>query len=536
MRTTDHLYDDLRYAIRAAARRPGFALVAVLNLAIGIGINTAVFTVVNAVLLRQPRYADPSRLVTVHERFPALGELTLGVSQAEYLDYRDRTRALCRDRGIRGGGLRPDGWAGASANPRGAIDAYAVRDAGRDAAARPDVLGGGGSIRFREGGRPELRALAASLWRQPVSTRRRHQAGRAVLYGHWCHARGLRFPVHDCERQRTSCCVGPDGLYAARARRTCRGASGAHHRPSEGRRVARSGAPGRSTRFDRVPARAPGDLQGQSAGTGGCRAARVGRPRPDAAGLTGDERRGVLRAPHCVRQRHESVACPCGDAATRDRDAKRARSEQRPADPAIAHGEPDALDGRSRAWMRPCGAHHRPRPQHMAMVRRWHGAASDGPAGSGIHGRAIGGGRGPVRSGAGHERESCSDRQQPAERRSSRWVAGAAAAPQHAGDPRGIERGRPPGWRRTADPQLRRSASGSSRLQRRRPPHREDDVQPSALPVGRATPRNTPADDDRACCAPWREGCRRKHAHPARRRSADRIPARGGGWGLGPMG
>ena len=94
MRTTDHLYDDLRYAIRAAARRPGFALVAVLNLAIGIGINTAVFTVVNAVLLRQPRYADPSRLVTVHERFPALGEMTLGVSQAEYLDYRDRTRAF----------------------------------------------------------------------------------------------------------------------------------------------------------------------------------------------------------------------------------------------------------------------------------------------------------------------------------------------------------------------------------------------------------------------------------------------------------
>ena len=99
MRTTDYLYDDVRYAIRAAVRRPGFALVAVLNLAIGIGINTAVFTVVNAALLRQPRYADPSRLVTVHERFPALGEMTLGVSQAEYLDYRDRTRvfALSRD-------------------------------------------------------------------------------------------------------------------------------------------------------------------------------------------------------------------------------------------------------------------------------------------------------------------------------------------------------------------------------------------------------------------------------------------------------
>jgi putative ABC transport system permease protein len=94
MKSLDQLRDDLRYAIRAAISRPGFALVVVLNFAIGIGINTAVFTVVNAVLLRQPGYADPSRLVAVHERFPALGELTTGVSPAEYLDYRDRIRAF----------------------------------------------------------------------------------------------------------------------------------------------------------------------------------------------------------------------------------------------------------------------------------------------------------------------------------------------------------------------------------------------------------------------------------------------------------
>ncbi len=90
----ERIGEDLRYALRAATNRPGFALVAVLNLAIGIGINTAVFTVVNAVLLRPPAFADPSRLVTVYERFPNIGEQTTGVSQAEYLDYRDRTQAF----------------------------------------------------------------------------------------------------------------------------------------------------------------------------------------------------------------------------------------------------------------------------------------------------------------------------------------------------------------------------------------------------------------------------------------------------------
>jgi predicted permease len=94
MRLVDHLRNDLRYAIRAALKHPGFALVAILNFAIGIGVNTAVFTVLDAVLLRQPDYADPSRLVRVSERFPALGELSTGVSPSEFLDYRDRTQAF----------------------------------------------------------------------------------------------------------------------------------------------------------------------------------------------------------------------------------------------------------------------------------------------------------------------------------------------------------------------------------------------------------------------------------------------------------
>lgn len=85
---------DLRYALRTARKNPGFTIITVLTLGLGIGVNTAVFSVVNTVLLRKPPYADPDRLVTLHQKFPKLGDISMGVCPAEYLDYRDRTRAF----------------------------------------------------------------------------------------------------------------------------------------------------------------------------------------------------------------------------------------------------------------------------------------------------------------------------------------------------------------------------------------------------------------------------------------------------------
>jgi putative ABC transport system permease protein len=87
-------YQDVQFALRSTRRNPGFTAVAVLTLALGIGVNTAVFSIVNTVLLRRPPYADPGRLVTLRQKFPKLGEISLGASPAEFLDYRDRARAF----------------------------------------------------------------------------------------------------------------------------------------------------------------------------------------------------------------------------------------------------------------------------------------------------------------------------------------------------------------------------------------------------------------------------------------------------------
>lgn len=90
----DGLIQDARFAIRAARKNPAFTAIAALTLALGIGVNTAVFSVVNTVLLRKPSFTEPDRLVNLTQKFPKQSESPLGACPAEYLDYRDRTRAF----------------------------------------------------------------------------------------------------------------------------------------------------------------------------------------------------------------------------------------------------------------------------------------------------------------------------------------------------------------------------------------------------------------------------------------------------------
>jgi putative ABC transport system permease protein len=106
------LLNDLRYGARILARNPGFAIAAVICLALGIGATTAIFSVVNAVLLRPLPYVQPQRLVKVYSEFgnfPGGGLKKFWVSPPEYIDLKRETKSW----------ESLDGWVNGGANIAG---------------------------------------------------------------------------------------------------------------------------------------------------------------------------------------------------------------------------------------------------------------------------------------------------------------------------------------------------------------------------------------------------------------------------------
>src|SRR5688500_7033292 len=93
-RQMDTFAQDLRYGLPRLVKSPGFSAVIVLTLALGIGANTAIFSVVNAILLRPLPYAEPDRLVTIEHFYPSLNDLEAPVSAAGFRDYRDKTKSF----------------------------------------------------------------------------------------------------------------------------------------------------------------------------------------------------------------------------------------------------------------------------------------------------------------------------------------------------------------------------------------------------------------------------------------------------------
>src|SRR6476661_6037844 len=90
----EQLFEDIRFGLRLLRKNPGFTAVALLTLALGIGANTYIFSVVDALLFRPIEFPDPGRIVALWERLPANGVDRNELSPANFLDWKTQNHVF----------------------------------------------------------------------------------------------------------------------------------------------------------------------------------------------------------------------------------------------------------------------------------------------------------------------------------------------------------------------------------------------------------------------------------------------------------
>ena len=309
---------DLRLALRSLRKHPGFTAVVLATLALGIGANAAIFTVVNAILLRPLPYRDADRLMVVRGDLHRPGVNEIPTSAGEFVDYRDRSHAFEQ------------------------LAAYDTIDINLTGSGEPELLSGAvttASLFQALGATPEIgRTL------QPADER--PEQDRGVVIGHRLWVRSLRCRP---ERRRPPCPAGrpacahrrrdAGGLPVSRRHRgdletDCvrrrrgerqqpRIARLHHDRAAEAWRVAGTGARGPRGDHRHVQSRASQQLPDRvqrvtaAAAAGDCRRRRP--PAADSACV------GGAGAADRLRQRGQPAARPRRVAAQGDRVADRTR-------------------------------------------------------------------------------------------------------------------------------------------------------------------------------------------------------------------
>src|SRR5580700_4999063 len=88
------MFPDFRFAFRQFIKSPGFALIAILSFALGIGVTTSVFTIINGTLLRSSPYREPDKLVFITPEKLAGGVTIAGVSGMQLDEWENKTRSF----------------------------------------------------------------------------------------------------------------------------------------------------------------------------------------------------------------------------------------------------------------------------------------------------------------------------------------------------------------------------------------------------------------------------------------------------------
>ena len=304
---------DTRFAIRTLRKSPAFAVTAIAVLALGIGATTAIFSVVNAVLLRPLPFADPDRLVMVWER-QSFGRPNV-IQTQNFLDWRARNRSFSDISAIYAISMNLAGDGEPVQVPCMAVTAgffEILRTApliGRTIAASRRRAGRASCYRA------ELWPLAAPLRRPARCPGKENRSRKDALRNHRRHAGGVRLSHH----ARRSLHADADQSGAGRARRTqlsVRGSpqAGCHALPGAARYGSHRGANG---------PRAPADehqLERARRTADGADRRQIARHPDRPAG------RGGVRAFDCLRQRVEPAPDARRRTAARDDGSRRARA------------------------------------------------------------------------------------------------------------------------------------------------------------------------------------------------------------------
>ena len=185
---------DLRYAFRTLARNPGFTSVSVLALALGIGANSAIFTVVNSVLLEPLHFYKAHQLVQIRERILQLGFPEFAVSPGNYQTYRDDNHSFS---GITAGTNDNMNYVPYATQPE-RLRAFRVTSNFFDVLHTQPALGRGFTKQESEMGSQHVVILSYGLWQRRFAGRRDVLGQRMNLSGEMYDVVGVMPKEFDC--------------------------------------------------------------------------------------------------------------------------------------------------------------------------------------------------------------------------------------------------------------------------------------------------------------------------------------------------